>query len=79
MMLTYRLLKLQLKNYYQHMGQGIGEFEQKLRRKRITASGVGPIAKRKPTTKVASKVKQLLYSKFHGNRATDWGLLHVVT
>ena len=60
------------------MGQSTGEFEQKWleeRRKRITASSVGPIAKRKPTTKVASKVKQLLYSKFHGNRATDWGLL----
>ena len=60
------------------MGQGIGEFEQKWleeRRKRITASGVGPIAKRKLTTKVANKVKQLLCSKFHGNRATEWGLL----
>ena len=60
------------------MGQSTGEFEQKWleeRRKRITASSVGPIAKRKPTTKVASKVKQLLYSKFHENRATDWGLL----
>ena len=60
------------------MGQSTREFEQKWleeRRKRITASSVGPTAKRKPTTKVASKVKHLLYSKFHGNRATDWGLL----
>ena len=60
------------------MGQSTGEFEQKWheeRRKRITASSVGQIAKHKPTTKVATKVKQLLYSKFHGNRATDWGLL----
>ena len=60
------------------MGQNSGEFEQRWdeeRRKRITASNVGQIAKHKPTTKVASKVKQLLYSKLHGNRATDWGLL----
>ena len=60
------------------MGQSSGEFEQRWheeRRKRITASNVGQIAKRKATTKVASKVKQLLHSKFHGNRATDWGLL----
>ena len=60
------------------MGQSTGKFEQKWheeRRKRITASSVGQIAKHKPTTKVATKVKQLLYSKFHGNRATHWGLL----
>ena len=63
------------------MGQSSGEFEQRWheeRRKRITASNVGQIAKHKLTTKVAScsKVKQLIYSKFHGNRATDcWGLL----
>ena len=56
------------------MGQSSSEFEQRWhekRRKRITASNVGQIAKCKPTTKVASKVKQLLYSKLHGYRATD--------
>ena len=49
------------------MGQSTGELKQKWleeRRKRITASSVGLIAKRKPTTKVAGKVKQLLYSNF---------------
>ena len=45
------------------------------RRYRITASNAGSIAKRKATTKVASAVKQLLYSKFTGNTATRWGIL----
>ena len=60
------------------MGQSTSEFEQKWheeRRKRITASSVGQIAKRKPATKVATKVKQLICSKFHVNRATDCRLL----
>ena len=60
------------------MGQTSGEFEQRWyeeRRKRITASNVGQTAKCKPITKIASKVKLLLYSIFHGIRATDWGLL----
>ena len=35
------------------------------RRCRITASNAGSIAKRRPTTKVSSTVKQLLYIKFH--------------
>ena len=59
------------------MGQSSVEFEKtwhEERRKRITASNVGQIAKCKPTTKVASKVKQLLYLKFHDNRTIDWGL-----
>ena len=38
----------------------------------ITVSNVGQIAKRRPSTK---KVKQLVYSKFHGNWAMDRGLL----
>ena len=45
------------------MGQSTGECEQKWleeRRKRITASSVGPIAKRKATIKVAGKVKVTL-------------------
>lgn len=45
------------------------------RRKRITASSVGRIAKRRPSTKVASTIKQLLYSTFKGNVATRWGTL----
>ena len=36
------------------------------RRFRITAFNAGSIAKRKKTTKVASTVKQLLYTKFTG-------------
>lgn len=60
------------------MGQSSGEFEQKWyeeRWKRITASNVGRIAKRKPITKVATTVKQLLYLNFRGKRVTEWGLL----
>jgi len=60
------------------MGQSCGDFEvdwMEERRNRITSSNVGQIAKRRPSTKVAGKVKTLLYSKFHGNRATEWGLL----
>ena len=45
------------------------------RRCRITASNAGSIAKMRPTTKVSSTVKQLLYTKFTGNTATRWGIL----
>ena len=45
------------------------------RRCRITASNTGSIAKRRSTTKVASTLKQLLYTKFTGNTATRWGIL----
>ena len=45
------------------------------RRKRITASTVGRIAKRRPSTKVANAVKQHLYTVFRGCAATRWGHL----
>jgi hypothetical protein len=43
------------------------------RRKRLTASVVGSIAKMRNTTKKSKKVENLLYSKFRGNAATRYG------
>lgn len=44
------------------------------RRKRVTASRAGGIAKMKNSTKRSSKVKDMLYSIFNGNVATKYGL-----
>ena len=43
------------------------------RRERIT-SNAGTIAKQRATTPVKCLVHQLLYTSFHGNIATKWGL-----
>ena len=44
------------------------------RKKRITASNVGGIAKMRKTTKKSKKVENILYSRFRGNEATRYGL-----
>ncbi len=43
------------------------------RRKRITASNTGVIAKMRSTTKRSKKVQELLYTGFKGNKATTYG------
>ena len=43
------------------------------RRKRITASKAGAISKMRKGTKRANKVKEILYTKFHGNKHTFYG------
>ena len=44
------------------------------KRKRLTASNVGSIAKMRKPTKQSNKVKGLLYSSFRGNVATLYGM-----
>ena len=44
------------------------------RRKRITASRTGSIAKMRATTKKVKKIQELLYNTFRGNQATQYGL-----
>ena len=44
------------------------------RRKRVTASRAGGIAKMRKTTKRANRVKEMLYTKFRGNRDTIYGM-----
>ena len=44
------------------------------RRKRLTASNVGSIAKMRKPTKRSNKVKGLLYSSFGGNVTTLYGI-----
>ena len=44
------------------------------RRKRITASTVGGIAKMRESTKRANKAEHMLYTKFRGNASTKFGI-----
>ena len=44
------------------------------RRKQLTASNAGSIAKMRKTTKRSNQVKGLLYSHFRGNVATLYGI-----
>lgn len=46
------------------------------RRKRLTASNFGKVAKRRPTTPVANMVKALLYSRSLETKALRWGRTH---
>ena len=41
--------------------------------KRLMASNVDKIAKRRATTKVSPTVQQLIHTKFYDNVATSWG------
>jgi len=54
------------------ISKGTGKVWLAERKKRLTASNVGSIAKRKAKT---NKVKHLLYTSFNGNMAIKWGLL----
>ena len=62
----------------QTIEQSSSDLWREERRKRLTASITGSIAKRK-TKKVGNKVKELLYSQFKGNKATKWGQMHEET
>ena len=53
--------------------QGDTEMWMEERRKRLTASNIGTIAKMRPATKRAKRVEQLLYSRFTGSAATRYG------
>ena len=55
-------------------GQGNDELWRNERRKRLTASKVGSIAKMRQKTKRSKKVEEILYGKFKGNAATQYGL-----
>jgi len=45
------------------------------RRKRVKSSRAGGIAKMRKTTKRANKVKEMLYTKFRGNRDTIYSMV----
>ena len=69
-----KTLELESATRDQGMGDDIGaNLWMAERRKRVTASSCGQIAKCRTMTKVAILVKTLLYSSFRGNTATQWG------
>lgn len=57
----------------QTQGQADSQVWISERRKRLTASVIGGIAKMRSTTKKAKRVESLLYTRFRGNAATRYG------
>ena len=55
--------------------QGDSDLWMAERRKRITASVTGGIAKMKTNTKRSTRVKNMLYSRFKGSEVTRYGSL----
>ena len=66
------LIELTTRNHSHDDDESVVWFTE--RRRRITSSNVRTIVKRRSTTPVACIVNQLLYSTFHGNSTTRWGL-----
>ena len=66
------LIELTTRNHSHDDDESVVWFTE--RRRWIALSNVRNIIKRRSTTPVTHTVNQLLYSTFHGNSATRWGL-----